>query len=258
MKCIGKPLGPRHDREDAGAYRRLRKANAELGAEGRGPGAAGHHHLAGLDYAFLGDDPRYPASLGLDTAGGAELVQRAAMFDHALGDQRCRPRRIGDAVGRRKHPAQPGLAGRRAALRGFGAAQHMGGDALGDREVAPFRPAVQLGLVIRQVEQAAAAETEVLVEVGGDLLPERETLGGQGQFARVAVLLAAPAPVAAGLLGAYTALLEHSNAHTLTGHVIGGAYADDAAADDDGIGAFWQLRCGRNGDQGSRHSILLA
>ncbi|MCY1519956.1 hypothetical protein D9M68_547210 [compost metagenome] len=141
---------------------------------------------------------------------------------------------------------------------GFGAAQHMGGDPLGDGELAPLGPAIELGLVIRQIEQAAAAETEVFAEVSGDLLPEREALGRQRQFARVAVLLAAPAPVAAGLLGADTALLHQGNAHALTGHEIGGAYANDAPADDDDIGAFRQLRTGLRGDQGSRHSVLLA
>ncbi|MNF86915.1 hypothetical protein D3C84_693660 [compost metagenome] len=85
------------------------------------------------------------------------------MLKYTLGNQRCRPRRIGDAIGRRKHSSQPGLAGCRAALRGFGAAQHMSRDPLGKREVAPFRPAIQFGLVIREIEQTAATKTEVLV-----------------------------------------------------------------------------------------------
>ncbi|MNO92750.1 hypothetical protein D3C76_843320 [compost metagenome] len=162
MQGIWNSLDARHDREDGGAHRGLGKANAQLRAEGRRPGAAGHHHLTGLDHALFGNHPGYPARLGFDTAGSAELMDRPAMLEHSLGDQRRRPRRVGDAIGRREYAAQPGLAGGRAALRGLGTAQHMGGDALGDGEVAPLGPAIELGLVVRQIEQSAATEAEVL------------------------------------------------------------------------------------------------
>ncbi|MNT86491.1 hypothetical protein D3C72_2267860 [compost metagenome] len=53
----------------------------------------------------------------------------------------------------------------------------MGGDPLCDGEVTPFGPAIQFGLVIRQIEQPATAKTKVFAEVGADLLPQFEALG---------------------------------------------------------------------------------
>ena len=43
------PFGARADREDRGAHRGLGEADAELAAEGGGPGPAGEHHGAGAD-----------------------------------------------------------------------------------------------------------------------------------------------------------------------------------------------------------------
>ena len=121
-------------------------------------------------------------------------------------------------------------------------------------------PAGNLGLVIAEIQQAAAVEARVFAAVGGKLLPEIEALGRHGQFARVAVLLAAPAPVAARLLGADPALFDHGDRQAAPGQVVGGEDTDDAAADHDDVGAGRRLGrsldvAQRRGHGGSRSSL---
>ena len=70
----------------------------------------------------------------------------------------------------------------------------------------------------------------------GHRLPEGEARGRHRQLAGVAVLLAAPAPVAARLLGADPALLHQRHLHAAPGEIVGGAGADDAAADHHHVG----------------------
>ena len=67
--------------------------------------------------------------------------------------------------------------------------------------------------------------------------PESEALGCHRQFAGVAVLLAAPAPVAARLFGADPALFHERDLHAAPGEIVGREDADDAAADHHHIGS---------------------
>jgi hypothetical protein len=55
------------------------------------------------------------------------------------------------------------------------------------------------------------------------------------------VLLAAPAPVAAGLLAGDVALLDHGDRVALLDEMVGGGDAGDAAADDDDVGGWRQF-----------------
>jgi hypothetical protein len=78
-------------------------------------------------------------------------------------------------------------------------------------EIVPLGPLRDLCFVIAEIQQTAAAEARVLAGVGGKLLPEFECPGGQGQFPCIPVQLAAPAPVAARLLGGDAALFNHGH-----------------------------------------------
>jgi hypothetical protein len=143
---------------------------------------------------------------------------------------------------RRKDAALPGLAGCAAALRRFVRGQHLGLDVDSARKLAPPRPAFQFLLAVAEVEQAASLEARHLAGFCGELLPQVQAFGGHRQFARIAVLLAAPAPVSARLLGADAALFHQRHLHAALGHVVGGKSADDAAADHDDVRMRRQVR----------------
>src|SRR4029077_11353299 len=100
-------------------------------------------------------------------------------------------------------------------------------------EVAPLCPAGQLIVVVRQVQKAAAVETRVFTCLVGKPLPEIEALGRNRQFARVAVLLAAPSPVAARLFGGDEALFKQRKCEPATDEMRAVEHAPHAAADDD-------------------------
>src|SRR5688572_24061736 len=75
----------------------------------------------------------------------------------------------------------------------------------------------------------------VLTAFGGKALPQIEALRRHGQFARIAVLLPAPAPIAARLLGADPSLFDNGDRNPALGQVVGGKDTDDAAADHDDV-----------------------
>src|SRR5438105_14137379 len=81
-------------------------------------------------------------------------------------------------------------------------------------------------------------KTGVFTAFGGKSFPKIKALARYRQFARVAVLLPAPAPVAARLLGADPALLDQGDRNAALGQVVGGEHTDDAAADHDDVGAL--------------------
>ena len=103
------PFGARADGEDRGAHRGLGEADAELAAEGGGPGPAGEHHAAGADRSGLGDDAGDPAGLELEAAGGAGLMHAGTETHRTAGDDRGGALGIGGAVGGGEDAALPGL-----------------------------------------------------------------------------------------------------------------------------------------------------
>ncbi len=127
----------------------------------------------------------------------------------AMGDQRGRPFGIGDAnrSARRCRPSRICLSPCHAPSppRIKRVAHHA--EVAG--EAGPFRPGFDLGIVIRQIQQPAPTEAEVLVRGTAQVFPECQALRRHRQFAGVAILLAAPAPIAARLLGAHPPLLDH-------------------------------------------------
>ncbi len=120
----------------------------------------------------------------------------------------------------------------------------------GPGEIAPARPAGNLGFVVGEIKQAAAAEACVFARLGGEALPEVEALRGDRQFARIAVLLAAPAPIAARLFRTDPALLDQHGLQPPLRQVIGREHADNAAANHDDIGGLGQV--GGGVDEGKR------
>eukprot|EP01022_Parablepharisma_sp_SALTPOND_P020762 TRINITY_DN385_c1_g2_i1.p1 TRINITY_DN385_c1_g2~~TRINITY_DN385_c1_g2_i1.p1 ORF type:complete len:839 (-),score=212.52 TRINITY_DN385_c1_g2_i1:241-2757(-) len=237
-------------------HRGLREADAQLPAERGSPGATGQDGGTGLDDAGLGDDRRKTSAFHLDAACGALLDDAAAQLDHRARHGRSGLARIGGAVGGREHAALPTASGGVAAFAGLFAVEHVGGDAGSLGELAPVGPARELLVVIGEIEQAAASETGILAGLGAELFPQVDALGGHGQFAGVAVLLAAPAPVAAGLLGADPALLDQHHRHATPRQVIGGEDADDAAADHDYVGRGGRCGGGLYPVQRRRHAYF--
>ena len=221
------------------------KPHAELVAERRRPRAARENRDAGLDRPGFGHDAADAAALELDAARGAILVDGAAELHERDCHRWRRPGSIGRAVAGREDAALPRAAGRLAALRGLATAQHVRGHASGLREFAPLGPGGNLGFVIAEVQQSAAREARVFAAVGGKPIPELQAPGRHRQFARVAVLLAAPAPVPARLFGADQSLLDQCDLQAALLQVIRGKHADDAATDDHDIGRRRQLRGAR-------------
>jgi hypothetical protein len=165
----------------------------------------------------------------------------AAKLEDGAGNRGRRTRRIGCAVARREDAALPRSACGAASLVGFCAVEHMGGHAGGSGEVAPARPAGQFRLVIAEIEQAAAAEAGVLAAIRCEPVPKVEAIGRHWEFAGVAVLLATPAPVPRGLLGANASLFDKRDLHTAPRQIIGCEDADDTTADDDCIRGLRQF-----------------
>src|SRR5687767_9817146 len=99
---------------------------------------------------------------------------------------------------------------------------------------APLLPSGDLLRIVGCVEQAALTETKVTPDIALHLFPVAKRQRGERQLAHVAVLLAAPAPVAAGLLAADVTLFEKGDREPALGQEIGRGNADDAAADHHG------------------------
>ena len=231
------PFCARADGEDRGANRGLGEADAELAAEGGGPGPAGEHYAAGADRSGFGDHAGDPAALELEAAGGAGLMHAGTETHRTAGDDRGGALGIGGAVGGGEDAALPGPAGRGAPFGRLRRRQHVSDDALGAGEVPPAGPAGDLGLVVREIEEPGAAEADAFADLPGHGLPKGEARGCHRQLAGVAVLLAAPPPVAARLLGADPPLLHQRHLHAAPGEIVGGAGADDAAADHHHVGS---------------------
>src|SRR5471030_635341 len=99
----------------------------------------------------------------------------------------------------------------------------------------PRLPLGEIGGSVRYVDEAGAAKPCLCAELAIEVAPDLEALHGKRQFAQVAMLLAAPAPVPAGLLAADHSLLDQRHGMPLLGEIIGGGAAGHAGADHDDI-----------------------
>ena len=116
-----------------------------------------------------------------------------------------------------------------------GSARASLGELVGARMVEPRRALGHLGLVLDQVGDATDRVADILVQLRQQLLPEPCRLDHQGEFARIAALLADPAPVARRLLARHRPLLADHDPHAALGEEQRRADTRDAAADDDDI-----------------------
>src|SRR5258707_14125622 len=88
-----------------------------------------------------------------------------------------------------------------------------------------------------EIGDAGLAEAGLGLDHRVHALPQLEAFDDQRDLARVAHHLAAPAPIAARLLAGDVALLAQDGRDALLREEQGRARPDDAAADDDDIGA---------------------
>src|SRR5262249_54554811 len=106
------------------------------------------------------------------------------------------------------------------------------------------------------IEHAGASEAGLRADLAVEVVPDPEALLDERDLRAVTVLLAAPAPVPARLLAGDPALLHERDGHAALRQVISGGRADDAAADDHGIGGFRQRGIALDGVDGWRHQGL--
>ncbi|KPB49791.1 Unknown protein sequence [Pseudomonas coronafaciens pv. oryzae] len=222
--------------QDRLAYRSLGKTDAQLAAERGSPSPTGKHNRLGLDDPGFCHHAANPPAFGLDAAGGTVLVDTAAELYKRSCHGRRSLTRIGGAIGGREDAALPGATGRLPPLGGLAAAQHVGCDAGALGKIMPAGPTRNLSLVVTKKQEPAATKTCVFTALRGKLLPEIKALARHGQFAGVAVLLPAPAPIAAGLFSPNPPLLDQGDGYAALGQVVGGKDTDDAAADHDDLG----------------------
>jgi hypothetical protein len=234
-------------------HRELRQIEAMAPQEDRAPGAAGQQHRAGADGALLGHHHGNFAGLAFQSAGGTALMQAGAGPARSFGDRGCGQRRLGPAVAGRMQAADPFLAAIRRLRLGLGRAQQAAADLMPARVLQPALPAREFGGIAGQVENAVAPKPRI----GPDLLlqpaPDRQALLDQGDLGLVAALLTTPAPIAARLLAGDAALLDQRDGDAAPRQEIGRRTADDAAADDDHIGAGGQLVIADDGIDGRGH-----
>jgi len=159
----------------------------------------------------------------------------------AFGDQRRRERGLALAVVDGVDAAEPRAPVRRDLRGGLLGAQHPRVDVELARGRAPALPLDELLRVAGRIEQAAAPEAEITANVRRHFVPQPERDAGERQLARIAVLLPAPAPVAARLLAADVALLEQRDRLSALREEIPGRRTDNAAADDDDVGRVGKL-----------------
>jgi hypothetical protein len=107
-------------------------------------------------------------------------------------------------------------------------------------EIDPAFPTRKFLRILRHPEDAGAAETDIGADLLPHIAPHLEADARQWNLVAVAPLLAAPAPIAAGLLGADMPLLDQRDGAPLLRQMMGRRDADDPAADDDDIHGFGQ------------------
>src|SRR5215211_1361911 len=167
--------------------------------------------------------------------GGAEPPR-------AFGDRRHGERGFRPAVGRRMDATDPALGAARRHRLGLGRGQHVAAHLHLAGLVGPARPPGEVALAGRHIDEAGAAKAGLRAELLVQAAPHVDGALGQRQFAQIAVLLAAPAPVAAGLLAGDVVLRDDGHRVALLGEMVGGGDAGDAAADHDDVGG-WGQRC---------------
>src|SRR5262249_7221488 len=111
----------------------------------------------------------------------------------------------------------------------------------------------EISLACRDVEQPGPAKAGIDAKLLVEVAPQFEALHRQRKLAQIAVLLAAPAPIAAGLLTGDAPLLQKGNRHSFLCQSVGGGSAGHAAADHHHVCGTWQLFITHNRLHRGRH-----
>src|SRR3990167_9721201 len=117
------------------------------------------------------------------------------------------------------HAALPDLLGEAPLLSRLLAVQHARLHADRAGIFTPLRPRRNFSFVVTDIKQSAAPKAGFFAALDPELLPQVERLGCQRQLALIAVLLAAPAPVTAGLLAPDHALFDQRHLQSAFGQV---------------------------------------
>ena len=199
------------------AHLQLRQADIEAAAEQARPGPARQQHRIAGDAALFGDRGRDAARRGLDPPDGAVGHDHGAALARGLGDGRGRLLRFRTPVAGRMQAAEPPAiaAGRQGLC--FRAAQEARVDLKWLGALQPGLPFGKPGLVADQIEDAVLAEAGFATHPLVHATPEPQAFQHQRKLPRVAAHLAAPAPIAARLLGADLALLAQHDRHAAFG-----------------------------------------
>ncbi|MBB4229536.1 hypothetical protein GGD56_003387 [Rhizobium mongolense] len=164
---------------------KLAEVDAELATEGRSPGAAGH------DKWLLSRSPR--RSIGRPSS---RCRARRAILMHAASEFRATEGAVGEGSAVRSDGEKTPLFQRRPLALAVRLPAHCRACRSSRRgrfrKVAPACPAIE------RPQRQNPVSSPVF---GRKSLPQIEAIGGDRKFARVAVLLAAPHPIPARLLG---------------------------------------------------------
>jgi hypothetical protein len=226
-------------------------------AEQRAPGAACAQHRSRPDRAALRDDARNHSGLEVEAAHRAILVNGRVQTACGFGERRSGQSGFGTTVARRMHAADPvgGAAGRHRP--GFADAQDTAVHAEVTRSQGPGFPLSKVGLAGRDVQQAGPSKAGLCPDFAVQFGPELEAFHGKRQLAQIAMLLAAPAPVAAGLFAGNVPLVEQRDRYALLRERVGSRTAGHAATDHDDVGGAWQLLVACQGLHEDRHRYAL-
>ena len=96
---------------------------------------------------------------------------------------------------------------------------------------------VDVALVFAEIDDAGLAKAGFGADLLVHALPQAQAFDGEGYFRLVSAHRSAPTPIPARLLSPDSSLLAKRDRHAFLGEIEGGADADDAAANDDDVGA---------------------
>ncbi len=199
----------------------------------RRPGAAGQHHGLAPDPSALGDHAGDPARLQIERAHGAALADVGALRRGGARERRDGAAGLGAGIAGREQGALEAARLLPEQLVGLRRREQARVQLMRLRMRQPGGVAGEVGLGLGEIGDAAPVPADVLVQSPGNLLPEPERQDDRRQLARIAALLADPAPVARRLLAGDPAFFAQGDRNPGPGQVPGRCDARDAAADHD-------------------------
>ena len=140
------------------------------------------------------------------------------------------------SVGVNKAPGQRRVEPGRSSV-DFVGAEKAGGDLKLARAGEPGFVLVDVALAFAEIDDAGLAKAGFGADLLVHALPQAQALDGERYFRFVSAHRPAPAPIPARLLAGDSSLFAKRDRDAFLGEIEGGADADDAAANDDDVGA---------------------